>query len=99
VAYAHARFEFAAAHWDRAATEFRDLAFATPDGDVGMYAAEMYLQSLDMLRAHAERASCNDEIAREGPRLVALYCGAPRRADEMACARLRQALTELTRLR
>jgi hypothetical protein len=88
VAYWRARCDFEWAHWDRAASEFREIAFGHPDAEVGIYAAELYVDSLEILRTQAQRGSCADEIARDVPRLIDIYCPGPGSPHEDACAYL-----------
>ena len=50
--YARARTYFEAQHWEEAAIGFRDIALNHSDRDVGIYAAQLYLESVNVLGAH-----------------------------------------------
>jgi hypothetical protein len=84
-AYSHAADESAANRWDRAASEFRALALAHPESEIGVYAAERYVHAANMLRVEADRPSCLEDIRRDLPRLLALYCGQGHAANESVC--------------
>jgi TolA-binding protein len=76
VEYARARTYFEAQHWEEASIAFRDIALHQADRDVGIYAAQLYLESVNVLGAHSSppRTACFDDIAADVPKLIELYC-------------------------
>jgi hypothetical protein len=60
VKYARARTYFEAQHWEEAALGFRDVAMNHADNEVGIYATQLYLESLNILGTHSDppRPSC-----------------------------------------
>jgi tetratricopeptide (TPR) repeat protein len=76
VKYARARTYFEAQHWEEAGIAFRDIALNNADRDVGIYAAQLYLESVNVLGAHAQppRPSCFDDMATDVPKFIELYC-------------------------
>jgi hypothetical protein len=51
VKYARARTYFEAQHWEEAALGFRDVAINHADNDAAIYAAQLYLESLNIMGA------------------------------------------------
>ena len=76
VKYARARTYFEAQHWEEAGTAFRDIALNFSDKDVGIYAAQLYLESVNVLGAHSNppRPACFDDMAADVPKFIELYC-------------------------
>ncbi len=76
VKYARARTYFEAQHWEEAAIAFRDVALNHADKDAGIFAAQLYLESVNVLGARAEppRPACFDDMARDVPQFIELYC-------------------------
>ncbi len=76
VEYAQARLYFEAQHWEEAAAAFRDIAMKHSDKDVGIYAAQLYLESVNVLGAHSSppRISCFNDMAADVPKFLELYC-------------------------
>jgi hypothetical protein len=101
IAYARARSFFEAKRWQEAAVAFRDVAMAHPDAEVGIYAAQLYLESLNALASakEAPRPACYDDMAADVPRFVTLYCKGDRaKANEEACSLLTRIQGDLDRL-
>jgi tetratricopeptide (TPR) repeat protein len=99
VKYARARTYFEAQHWDEAAYAFREIALNHADRDVGIYAAQLYLESANVMKQHFGKTRCEDEMRADVPRFVELYCGADkgtRNAD--SCTSLRYVQVDLLRL-
>ena len=69
VKYARARTYFEAQHWEEAALGFRDVAIAHADKDAGIYAAQLYLEAINVLGSRAEppRPSCFSDMAGDVP--------------------------------
>lgn len=76
VKYARARTYFEAQHWEEAALGFRDVAINHSDKDAGMYAAQLYLEAMNVLGSRAEppRPSCYSDMGGDVPIFIELYC-------------------------
>ncbi|MEO7328738.1 MAG: tetratricopeptide repeat protein, partial [Minicystis sp.] len=76
VKYARARIYFENRHWEEAAVAFRDVALNHPESDAGIYAAQLSLEALNVLGSSVKppRPSCFEEMNRDVPRFVDLYC-------------------------
>ena len=70
--YASGRALFQAKKWADAAAVFRSIAFASPDDAAGIYAAELYIQSLYELTREGRKV-CFDDMERDLP-LVKAWC-------------------------
>ncbi len=80
VEFARARTYYEARHWEEAALGFRHIALAHPKHDAGIYAAQLYLECMNVLGTHREprRGGCVDEMARDVPAIAKLYCNSSR---------------------
>ncbi len=67
VKYARARTYFEAQHWEEAAIGFRDIAMNHSDRDVGIYAAQLYLESVNVLGSNFQKTSCFDDMGADVP--------------------------------
>lgn len=76
VKYARARTYFEAQHWEEAALGFRDIALNHSDHDAGIFAAQLYLEAVNVLGAKTEpnRPTCFDDMAADVPRFIKNYC-------------------------
>ncbi|NRA35628.1 MAG: hypothetical protein HRU17_20065 [Polyangiaceae bacterium] len=76
VKYARARTYFEAQHWEEAAVAFRDIAINHSDQEASLFAAQLYLESLNVLGAKAEppRPTCFDDMAGDVPVFLKLFC-------------------------
>jgi hypothetical protein len=76
VKYARARTYFEAQHWEEAALGFRDIALNHADHEAGIFAAQLYLESVNILGAKSEPAkpTCFDDMAADVPAFLKLYC-------------------------
>lgn len=102
VKYARARTYFEAQHWEQAALAFREIAMEHSDKDVGIYAAQLYLESVNVLGAHSSppRPSCYDNMATDVPKFFELYCTgekATKNADQ--CTTLAKIQCDVQRLK
>src|SRR5262249_7385618 len=70
--YARALALFEANRWAEAGLAFREIAMDSADLEVGVHAAVLYLEALDVLGSSAEppRPVCYDDMARDVPRLI-----------------------------
>jgi TolA-binding protein len=102
VKYARGRTYFEAQHWEEAALAFRDVAMNHADKDVGIYASQLYLESLNVLGANIEptRPSCYDNMAEDVPKFIDLYCkGGKEKDNAEQCGILLRIQRDIERLR
>jgi tetratricopeptide (TPR) repeat protein len=102
VKYARGRTYFEAQHWEEAALAFRDVALNHADKDVGIYASQLYLESLNVLGANTDppRPSCYDDMAEDVPRFIDLYCkGGKEKENAEQCGILVRIQRDIERLR
>lgn len=102
VKYARARTYFEAQRWEEAAVAFRDVAMNHSDRDVGIYAAQLYLESLNVLGSHSEppKPSCFESMADDVPRFIELYCQGDKFAkNEEQCTTLTKIQCDIQRLK
>ena len=76
VKFARARTYYEAYHWEEAGLAFRDIALNHSDHDSGLYAAHLYLDSMNVLGGIAEppRPECYDGMNGDVPRFISLFC-------------------------
>ncbi len=76
IKYRRARIYYESNHYEQAAVLFKDIAFHHSDNDLGVYAANLYLDSLNVLgtKSHPARTSCLDDISSSIEPLSHLYC-------------------------
>jgi TolA-binding protein len=101
VKFARGRTYFEAQHWEEAALAFRDVAMTYPDKEVGIYAAQFYLESLNVLGSSIEptRPACFDDMKADVPVFIEKYCQGDRgkqNADQ--CAILLRIQRDIERL-
>jgi len=102
VKYGRARIYFEAQHWEEAALAFRDVAINHADKDAGIYAAQLYLESINVLGARAEppRPQCFDEMGKDVPTFLELYCkGAKAEDNKEQCETLNRIQFDIRRLK
>jgi len=100
VKYARARTYFEAQHWEEAAIGFRDIALNNSDRDVGIYASQLYLESVNVLGSHFQKTACFDDMEQDVPKFVELYCQgekAAKNADQ--CTTLNKIQVDILRLK
>src|SRR5262249_13140978 len=91
-----------AQHWEEAALAFRDVAMSHADKDVGIYAAQFYLESLNVLGSGVEptRPSCYDDMAADVPKFIERYSpGGKEKQDAEQDGRLTRIQRDIERLR
>lgn len=99
VKYARARTYFEAQLWEEAALAFREIALSHPDRESSVYAAQLYLESSNVLYTHFGKASCRVEMSADVPKLMDAHCGPARGAKNAdACGTLRVVQVDLLRL-
>ncbi len=102
VKYARARTYFEAHHWEEAALGFRDIAMNAPDSESGIYAAQLYLESLNILggSSDAPRPSCFEEMGDAVPKFLSLYCeGGKAAKNPDQCTMLTKIQCDIQRLK
>jgi len=101
VKYARARTYFEAQHWEEAALGFRDVALNHPTHDAGIFAAQLYLEALNVLGAKAEppRPQCFDQMAADVPKFLENFCkGADFEENKEQCELLTRIQFDVKRL-
>jgi tetratricopeptide (TPR) repeat protein len=102
VKFARGRTYFEAQHWEEAALAFRDVAMNYADKDVGIYAAQFYLESLNVLGSAVEPShpSCYDDMATDVPVFIEKYCqGDKAKQNAEQCGILNRIQRDIERLR
>jgi tetratricopeptide (TPR) repeat protein len=102
VKYARARTYFEAQNWEEAALAFRDVAINHSDKDAGIFAAQLYLESINVLGSRAEppRPECFDDMAKDVPVFLELYCKGNKFEDNKeSCETLTRIQFDIQRLR
>jgi tetratricopeptide (TPR) repeat protein len=101
VKYARARTYFEAQHWEEAAIAFRDVALNNHDSDAGGYAANLYLESLNVLGAHSEppRPTCFEDMTNDVPVFIEYFCqGSKANDNKEQCDLLARIQCDIRRL-
>jgi len=102
VKYGRARIYFEAQHWEEAAIAFRDVAINHADKDAGIYAAQLYLEAINVLGSRAEppRPICFDEMGKDVPVFLELYCkGSKAEDNKEQCETLNRIQFDIRRLK
>ena len=102
VKYGRARIYFEAQHWEEAAIAFRDVAINHADRDAGIYAAQLYLEAINVLGSRAEppRPECFDEMGKDVPTFLELYCkGSKAEDNKEQCETLNRIQFDIRRLK
>lgn len=84
VKYARARTFFEAKRWEEAAWAFRDVAINHSKLDAALYAAQLYLESLNIMASRVEtpKASCLDHMAEDVPKFIESFCSTSEQKEE-----------------
>jgi hypothetical protein len=102
VKYARARTYFEAQHWEEAAIGFRDVALNHSDKDAAIFASQLYLEAVNVLGSRAEppRIACIDDMGRDVPKFIELYCKGPKAEDNKEnCETLTRIQFDIQRLK
>ncbi len=102
VKYARCRLYFEAQNWEEAAACFKDIAYADPDSDSAVYAAQLYLESINVLAFHGapNRTSCLDDMITDVPKFIDLFCAGDKASkNEDTCTVLTKVQCDIQRLR
>ncbi|MFO0614049.1 MAG: tetratricopeptide repeat protein [Polyangiaceae bacterium] len=100
VKFARARTYFENQHWEEAALGFRDIALNYPDEEVGIFASQLYLESVNVLGSHSDpaRPQCFVDMANDVPEFHKLYCEAKRSQNADQCVILDRIQRDIERL-
>jgi len=84
VKYARARTYYEAQHWAEAAIAFRDIALNYSDKDAAVYAAQLYLESINVIGSKSEppRPACFDELTKDVPKFLTTFCSGDKYAQD-----------------
>jgi len=102
VKFGRARTYFEAQHWEEAALAFRDVAINHADKDAGIFAAQLYLEAVNVLggRADPPRPSCFDDMGKDVPVFLELYCkGSKFEDNKEQCETLTRIQFDILRLK
>jgi tetratricopeptide (TPR) repeat protein len=102
VKYARCRLYFEAQHWEEAGACFRDIAYSHPDNDSAVYAAQLYLESINVLTFHGmpNRNTCIDDMIADVPKFIDMFCtGDKMTKNEDTCTILTKVQCDIQRLR
>jgi TolA-binding protein len=101
VKYARARTYFEAQHWEEAALGFRDVAMNHADKDAAIYAAQLYLEALNIMGSSLEPShpSCYDDMAADVPKFIESFCQKGKEKDAENCGTLIRIQRDIERLR
>lgn len=81
VAYARARVYFEAHRFPEAAAAFRAVALQHSDHEIGIYAAQLYLEALNVMGSHGKPA-CYGDMRRDLPEIQRKYCDGKQNAEQ-----------------
>jgi tetratricopeptide (TPR) repeat protein len=100
--YRRARIYYEANRYEEAAVIFKDIAYNHKDNELSEYAANLYLDSLNVLASMREgdlRPQCYDQMASNVPEIHSLYCGtdAAKSEHEGLCGPLEQLRCDIQR--
>ncbi|HEY1693040.1 MAG TPA: tetratricopeptide repeat protein [Polyangiaceae bacterium] len=101
VKYARCRLYFEAQHWEEAGACFREIAYDHPDNDSAVYAAQLYLESINVLTFHGmpNRSTCIDDMITDVPKFIDMFCTGDKMAkNEETCTILTKVQCDIQRL-
>jgi hypothetical protein len=88
IEYARARTYFEAHRWPEAAAGFRAVALTRSDHESAIFAAQLYLEALNVMGSHGT-PGCFDDMSRDLPALVDAFCaGAKGKTNAEQCGML-----------
>ncbi len=101
IKYRRARVYYETNHFEEASVLFKEIAFNGKDTDLGVYAANLYMDSLNMIGSYSDpkRPKCYDEMNDNIEPLFGLYCATPEKHESNAelCNVLEQLRCDLLR--
>ena len=102
VKYARGRTYFEAQQWEEAAEAFRDIAINHPQMDAAIYAAQLYLESINVLGSKIDpsRPKCYDNMAEDVPIFIKSFCdGKKKEENDEQCSILFNIQRDIERLK
>ncbi len=81
IKYRRARIFYESNRYEEAALLFRDIAWNHRDSDLAEYAANLYLDSLNILGTQWQRSQCIADIRESIDPLAGFYCSTPAQRD------------------
>jgi tetratricopeptide (TPR) repeat protein len=102
VKYARCRLYFEAQHWEEAGECFKQIAFEHTDSDSAVYAAQLYLEAINVLTFHGapNRNRCIDDMIVDVPKFIEMFCSGEKMAkNEEICTILTKVQCDIRRLR
>lgn len=86
IKYRQARIYYETNHFEEAAVLFKDIAFNHKDSDLSVFAANLYLDALNVIGTYSEptRPACYDEMNDNIEPLYGLYCKTDEAREEHA---------------
>lgn len=102
VKFARARTYFETQHYEEAAFGFRDIALNHSDADAGIFAAQLYLESTNVVGEHSKppRPGCFEDMSQDVPKFIELYCSADKYAkNQEQCDILTRIQCDIRRLK
>jgi len=100
--FARGKLYHEAHRWEEAAADFRAAAMADPTAPEAILAAQLYLDTLNILgsRIDPARLSCYDHMAADVPKLLEQHCdGPPTAVNREACGTFRKIIRDILRLK
>ncbi len=84
IKYRRARIYYESNHFEEAAVLFKDIAFNHPKSDLAVYAANLYLDSLNVLGTYStpKRPACFDDMNESIEPLYGIYCKTEEQKEE-----------------
>jgi len=97
ILFARARTWFAAGHFDKAAVGFKDIASEHISSEAGPTAANLYLESLNVMATRWHQHHCIATMKTDAPKMERLYCRTDDDPPE-SCGPMKRTLRDLRRL-
>lgn len=84
IKYRRARIYYEANHFEEAAVIFKDIAWNHRDSDLSVYAANLYLDSLNVMSTQLEpkKPQCLEDLKESIDPLFGFYCSTPDKLEE-----------------
>jgi tetratricopeptide (TPR) repeat protein len=102
VKYARCRLYFEGQHWEEAGACFKEIAYEHSESDSAVYAAQLYLESINVLTFHGQpnRNRCIDDMIVDVPKFIEMFCAGDKAAkNEDTCTILQKVQCDIRRLR
>jgi tetratricopeptide (TPR) repeat protein len=97
VLYARARAYYERGHFAKAALAFRTIAIDHPESEAAPFAANLYLDALEVMRSSWKRPGCVEPMKQDVPRMLKSLCSG-NDDDDVACKTLGRVSLDLRRI-